>query len=211
VFKLDDGATVADLAAALATGDPAAALEVGSFAGGTGLVSAGESSGADAVLDLTPGGYAMICFVEGPDRLPHLAHGMLRPFEVTEPGASPPDARPTPDDHVELSNYRFEMPDTVAGDALLSVTNAAETEVHEVIVSRVDDDTRAEDVLVALERGEPLPGTAVGGMQALMPGTSERLQLDLEPGRYVVLCAIPSPDGVPHHAKGMVDEITVRG
>jgi hypothetical protein len=33
--------------------------------------------------------------------------------------------------------------------------------------------------------------------------------LDLEPGSYVLICAIPSPDGVPHSDKGMVATLEV--
>jgi hypothetical protein len=52
--------------------------------------------------------------------------------------------------------------------------------------------------------------TPVGGTQAIFPGSSQLLQLDLEPGEYVVVCEVPSPgDGQPHHAKGMVRRVTV--
>jgi hypothetical protein len=33
--------------------------------------------------------------------------------------------------------------------------------------------------------------------------------VSLEPGRYVMVCHIPSPDGVPHLAKGMFKQFTV--
>jgi hypothetical protein len=67
-----------------------------------------------------------------------------------------------------------------------------------------------EDVLDALAAGEPPPTTAVGGVQALLPGGKQALDLDLDPGRYVVLCEIPSPsDRIPHHEKGMFKEVTV--
>ncbi|MPY95956.1 MAG: DUF4440 domain-containing protein [Acidimicrobiia bacterium] len=57
------------------------------------------------------------------------------------------------------------------------------------------------------DRGLPT-ATPVGGMQALLPGASQLLQLALEPGRYAVICAVPSPDGTPHHDRGMVQEVT---
>ena len=83
LFSLYDDASVDDLAAALATGNPAAALQVGTFGGGPGLVSPGEESRADAIVDLTVGTYALLCFVEDANGEPHLANGMLHPFEVT--------------------------------------------------------------------------------------------------------------------------------
>jgi hypothetical protein len=76
-------------------------------------------------------------------------------------------------------------------------------------VARLDDGATVGHVARALERREPLPATPVGGMQGLLPGASQHLQLALDPGRYVVVCEVPSPDGAPHHAKGMIEEITV--
>jgi hypothetical protein len=76
-------------------------------------------------------------------------------------------------------------------------------------MARLDGDVTAEDVGRALERGEPMPAQPVGGMQTILPGAAQRLQLDLAPGRYVVLCAVPSPDGTAHHRKGMIQELTV--
>ena len=104
LFRLNDGATVDDLAEALATGDPAAAMEVGSFAGGTGLVDPGEESQAEAIVELAPGQYALICFVPDAEGTPHLAHGMLRPFEVVEGEQVP--AQPA-DANAEISLVDF--------------------------------------------------------------------------------------------------------
>jgi hypothetical protein len=131
---------------------------------------------------------------------------MLRQFEVTD--ADDPPALPTADVDVELVDYAFDLPDTIAGDALLRMTNAG-TEPHEMTILHVDDGATADDVVAAIEGHTPPPGTAVGGMQALTPGTTQRLQLDLEPGEYVVICHVPSPDGTPHHARGMIRRVSV--
>jgi uncharacterized cupredoxin-like copper-binding protein len=210
LFRLNDDADIGDLAAALATGDPAAALTVGTFEGGTALVEPGATSRADAVVELTEGSYALICFVPGPDGLPHLAHGMLRPFDVVAAGTPAPPTDPPPADvDVELVDYGFELPDTVPADAALEVTNTATAEPHEMIVARLDDGAEADDTLAAVVAGEPAPLTVVGGVQALLPGSSQRLQFDLDAGEYVVMCEIPSPDGTPHVNKGMFRPVTV--
>jgi hypothetical protein len=88
------------------------------------------------------------------------------------------------------------------------MTNAG-TEPHEMTILHVDDGATADDVVAAIEGHTPPPGTAVGGMQALPPGTTQQLQLDLEPGEYVVICHVPSPDGTPHHARGMIRRVSV--
>jgi hypothetical protein len=209
VLRLDEGATVDDLTAALAAGGPPAALEVGTFAGGTALVAPGEDSRADAVVDLAPGDHVLLCFVADAEGTPHVAHGMVRPFAVGEAGADTPPP-PAADLDVELADFRIELPDTVAGEALLAIANAADAEAHEMVVARLDEGATARDVVAALDRREPLPATGVGGMQALPPGAAEHVQLDLEDGEYVVFCAVPSPDGVPHYAKGMIAEVGVR-
>lgn len=213
LLRLDDGATVDDLEAALAAGGPPAALSVGTFEGGTGLVDPGETSRADAVVDLGEGTWVLICFVEGPDGAPHVAHGMLRAFDVDgdgggsgTPGSTDP---PAADAEVALVDYGVDAPDSLPGHALLDVSNSSAAEPHELLVARLEGDATAGDVIDAIEAGDRPPARAVGGLQAILPGASQRLQLDLEPGRYVLLCAVPSPDGVAHHAKGMVREVEV--
>jgi hypothetical protein len=207
LFRLNPGSTVDDLSEALATADPLAALEHGSFAGGTALVTPASTSEADAVVPLAAGEYVLLCFVPGPDGTPHLAHGMLQPFQVqdTDLGTSePPDA----DAAVSLTDYAIDAPDTVASGSVLTVTNDATREHHEMIVARLDAGDTFADVIDAVTAGTPPPITPVGGIQALAPAGTQALQLRAEPGRYVLVCEIPSPDGTPHHAKGMLRELT---
>ncbi len=112
---------------------------------------------------------------------------------------------------VELVDYRFELPETIDGDAMLAITNAASAEAHEMVIASVDDDVHVDDIVRALDAdGSPLPAVGVGGMRAMPSGTTQRLQLDLEPGRYVVLCAVTSRDGTPHYHAGMIEEVSVR-
>jgi uncharacterized cupredoxin-like copper-binding protein len=210
VLRLDGGATLEDLQAALATGDPAAVTEVGSFVGGTGLVSPGEGSRADAVLGLEPGDHVLLCFVSDGAGVPHVAHGMLRPFQVTGADDPPPAPAPEADGEIELDDYAFTVPDRIEGDATLAVTNRSATEAHEMVMARLDEGTTLDDVVAALRAHRPLPARAVGGMQAVPPGTTEHLRLDLDPGRYVLVCAVPSSDGTPHFDAGMIREVTVR-
>lgn len=207
VFRLDDGSTLDDLQAALATGDPAAATEVGTFLGGTGLVSPGEESRADAVLDLDTGRYVLLCFVPDGSGVPHVAHGMLRPFEVT-PSDEPPST-PEADGKIELADYTFEAPNSIDGDATLALTNRSATEPHEMVVARLDPGITLDHVATALRAHRPLPARGLGGMQAIMPGATQHLRLDLDPGRYVLVCAVPSPDGTAHYDAGMIQEVTV--
>jgi hypothetical protein len=68
-----------------------------------------------------------------------------------------------------------------------------------------------QDLIQALQ-GESPPTWAVlaGGPNSPRPqgGVSEAI-VTLQPGRYAALCVIPSPDGTPHVAKGMLKTVTV--
>jgi hypothetical protein len=208
VFRLDDDATVDDLRAELATGEPPAALEVGTFLGGTALVGPGDgASQADAIVDLDAGQHVLLCFVPDPTGTPHVAHGMMRPFEVTD--SSDPAPPPVADSQVALDDFRFDVPLNLDGDDVLEIANAAPTEAHEMVVARLDDDADIDDVVAALDARRPIPATGVGGMQALLPGDTQHLALDLTPGRYALFCAVTSRDGTPHYRAGMASEVTV--
>jgi hypothetical protein len=207
VFRLDRGADLDDLRAALATGDPAAALEVGTFVGGTGLVSPGHESQADAVLDLDSGRHVLLCFVPDAAGVPHVAHGMLGAFDVGPAGGD--HQQPPADNEVDLVDYGFTAPDTLDGDATLAVTNRSSAEAHEMVVARLDEGVTVDDVVDALHAHEPLPAGGVGGMQAMLPDGTQHLQLDLPPGRYVLICAVTSPTGTAHYDAGMIQEVEV--
>jgi hypothetical protein len=50
----------------------------------------------------------------------------------------------------------------------------------------------------------------IGGSLELSSGVAIWLELDLEPGNYIVMCFLPSPgDPIPHAAKGMFKIFTV--
>jgi hypothetical protein len=208
LFRLAPGATMDGLMAALATGDPAAALQHGTFEGGTALVDPGRRSRADAIVDLAAGDWAVICFVPGPDGLPHLAHGMVHPLAVTGAGPDPVPDVPT-DGAVDLVDYAFGVPERLEAGATVTLTNRSTAEPHEMVVAQLDEGAGIDEVLAAIAAGGPPPARSVGGMQAILPGATARLQLGVDPGRYVLLCEVPSPDGVPHRAKGMIQEVTI--
>jgi len=110
---------------------------------------------------------------------------------------------------VELIDYGFDLSEELPGDAILQVTNNATMEPHEMIVARLDEGASDEQVVDAIERSDPVPAVPLGGVQAILPGRSQHLQLDLTPGNYVIWCQVPSPDGTAHAAKGMIRTVTV--
>lgn len=135
-------------------------------------------------------------------------------------------------------DYGFEgVPDSVETGTELTLTNDSEDEVHEMVVLRVDDDeTRPLEELLQLPDEEAEQVTTFAGVSVALPGdqgvTPEGPVVLSEPGRYVMLCFIPTgadPDayrqaiegdatdapqvegGPPHVAEGMVAEFEVSG
>jgi len=44
----------------------------------------------------------------------------------------------------------------------------------------------------------------------MAPGTSNDIELSLEPGTYAMLCFVPdTSDGNPHFIHGMIDQLTI--
>lgn len=106
---------------------------------------------------------------------------------------------------ISAGDYFYTMADTLLSGATTFRLTTNGTELHHVQLVRVPDDKSLEDVMGAMQAGPP-PEWAnfVGGPNAPTPmsGTSS-VTLDLQPGKYIALCVIPSPDGTPHVAKGM--------
>ena len=211
LVKLNDGVTMDDVEAALATGNPGALMEIGTFAGGTGVADPGSESSADALVDLEEGTYVMLCFIEGPDGVPHLALGMVEPFEVG-PADGEVAEMPEPDATVNLVDFGFDQSE-LPSNGVVEVVNASEGQLHEMNLLKLAEGKTGQDV-AAFFGGEvqgPPPFSSVGGMQGLAPGASQLLVLeDLPVGDYMMICLIPDPtDGVPHAEKGMAIPATV--
>lgn len=138
---------------------------------------------------------------------------------------------------VTAVDFDFEdLPDSVEAGTRLVMHNDAESELHELVAFRLDDDeTRSIEEIIALdpEAMEAVlgPPTTVilappGGDQVATPVGDGTLD---EPGRYAIVCFIPTgvdpdeylaaaasgeqPDldgGPPHFVHGMYAEIDVR-
>lgn len=113
---------------------------------------------------------------------------------------------------VTANDYAFVAPDTVpAGLVTFEMTNEGK-EPHHITVARLDDGKTMADVATLMGSHGPPPAwfVTVGGPQATQ-GAPANATLLLTPGNYVYICFIPSPDGVPHIAKGMIRPFTVAG
>jgi len=111
---------------------------------------------------------------------------------------------------IMAQEFTFDAPDTVpAGFTRVGLMNHG-TEPHHAVIVRLDSGHVAGELLDALAKHR-LPGWAVflGGPNASMEGIAETV-VELKPGNHVLICIIPSSDGVLHVAKGMVRNLTVK-
>ena len=212
IFRLEGGRTVEQLLEAMKSHGPLPAWAVA--AGGPNVPAPGSSF--DATLDLTPGNYALVCFIPSPDGSPHVMKGMFRALTVVDKGAKGKGSVPKADVVMRLDDYLFATtPAITAGRRTIRVENAAK-QPHEVEIVRLAPGKTAPDVLAWIEKmGEktdvPLPGVPVGGVTSLAPSGVNYIEADFTPGRYALLCFVPdAKDGKPHFVHGMAKEIEVK-
>lgn len=112
------------------------------------------------------------------------------------------------------TDYRFEGPEIVqAGDTIVRLSNQGH-EAHHVQLVKLDRDRTPKELIEAL--GGPvtqIPDWArqIGGPNAVGSGRDGEAFVHLEPGRYVVLCLIPTKEGTVHAVIGMQKPLEVVG
>ena len=129
------------------------------------------------------------------------------------PEAAAPTPAPAPPVTVTATDFKVDLPDTLpAGVVTLRLVNQGK-ELHQAQVVRLDDGKTLADFQQALKHEGPPPSWVkfVGGPNGIAPGQEATAMTVLAPGNYLVVCLIPSPDGVPHVMKGMIRPFTVSG
>jgi hypothetical protein len=206
LVRLDSGKTAADLEAALKKPGPFPAWAV--LVGGPNAPSPGASF--DATLDVKEGNYMLVCLVDIPEHTPHFAKGMVRPMKVVAASGTPATL-PTPDVTIALTDYAFDVKGNLtAGKHTIKIENMG-PQPHEMELIKYNDGKTMKDLDAWMNdpKGPP-PATAIGGVSATAIGTPSFVNVDLTPGKYVMICFIPdAKDGKPHVAHGMMKEFTV--
>ncbi|HEX6048758.1 MAG TPA: hypothetical protein VFZ21_05810 [Gemmatimonadaceae bacterium] len=206
LVKLEEGRTYADLQAALKAGGPPPQWAVAY--GGVNPPAPGGMTMATQTME--PGNYAVVCFVEGPDKVPHIAKGMMKPLTVT-PVENANMTEPSADVTMTLSDYTFAFSKPLAaGRQMIKVENVA-TQPHEVALVQLEPGKTLEDLGKWVQdfKGPP-PGKPLGGIPAVKPGKNAYFEVDLAPGTYGLICFVPdAKDGKPHHAHGMAQQLTI--
>jgi uncharacterized cupredoxin-like copper-binding protein len=209
IVRLDSAKTFADLQQALRTAGPLPRWAV--VVGGPNAPD--PKTEANATLDMRPGRYALVCFVDVPGGVPHVAKGMIKELTVTPAaGGAVAAAAPSPDVVLTLRDYRFDFSKPLArGRQTIEVRTAANTQPHEVELIRLAPGKTAEQMLAWLGKPEgPPPGQGLGGVAATVPGSTNYFTAELTPGSYLLICFLPdAKDGKPHFMHGMTQTVTV--
>ena len=223
-FRLNDGVTLQDFGSAAERAIKALPekgevvfldiLAKGTLEGGPG--STIPSGTTEAVVNLKPGQYVVVCFVSGSDGIPHAGKGMVKPLSVTAPAAGQQPTAPESKYTISLIDYGFaNTPDLKAGKTTVQVTNNGK-EPHELSIIRLKGITAADLQKImsappgAAQPPGPPPFESAGGMQAIAQGEHAWSTLDLKSGDYVYVCFVPSAkDGTPHAQLGMFKPFTV--
>jgi uncharacterized cupredoxin-like copper-binding protein len=207
LVRLDGGKTLQDVYAALQAGGPPPTWM--HEAGGPNAPDPG--SDANATVLLQPGTYAILCFVDIPDRVPHVMKGMAKQITVTPAVAPAAMTAPTGDVTLTLNDYSFALSQPLtAGTHTLRVVNGA-AQPHEVELIRLAPGKTVDDLMAWMQSMQgPPPASAVGGIAGMEHGMVQSFTASFTPGTYVMICFVPDAgDGKPHFMHGMVHSFTV--
>jgi plastocyanin len=209
--RIADGKQLSDVLGALSGPDPSALFKLVTLSGGPTGVPPGGS--AAVTVNLEPGNYVMLCFVQGPDGIPHLAKGMVAPLQVT--GTASTAALPATDASVTLQDFAFVGLDTLSPGAHSILVSNSGPQPHEVTVVRLAQGVTIDAIRAAFTSATPpagpVPWTPSGGVAGLVPGKTASIALNLTAGNYAFICFVPdAASGKPHAALGMVQAVTVK-
>jgi hypothetical protein len=179
---------------------------------GTGGVGTTAPGGTETVTQrLEPGSYVFLDSgePEGRNVEPHYRQGAVSELEVT--GEVSDASLPETDATVTATEYSFSSSGLKAGKNKFRFRNVG-GQWHHLIVAGITPGSTIDDVkrLIESEKGPPLAKENAVEAAVLDGGNEQLAEVDLEPGRYALLCFIPDrAGGPPHVAKGMISEATI--
>jgi uncharacterized cupredoxin-like copper-binding protein len=141
---------------------------------------------------------------------PSLDTGAAAP---TSSAAAVPTATAASPITVTATDFKLDMPATVPSGAVsLRLVNSGK-EFHQAQIVRLEQGKTVADLEAAMKHEGPPPAWLrfVGGPNGIGPGQEATSMASLAPGTYALVCLIPSPDGVSHLMKGMIQPFEVSG
>jgi uncharacterized cupredoxin-like copper-binding protein len=216
IVRLAKGKTVDDLLADMKEGgEQAAAADLAGDPeqmtyGSPALLYGGQKT--EVVSDtIDAGNYAVLCFLPGPDGMPHVAMGMAAGFTVSGDEVT---STPHSDGTVSLADDGITVPDGF-GSGTYEVTNTG-TAPHTFSIASLQStlDDLFGYISGQFAQNKPIdggPGSLVAGVATLKPGQSAWLVLDLPAGHYGYV-STTSNDADPSdtdYAHGLHGEFTI--
>jgi uncharacterized cupredoxin-like copper-binding protein len=114
---------------------------------------------------------------------------------------------------IQAMDYSFAAPQQVPMGLVSFMIQNNGKEQHHGQIFRLKDGKTFADLTAVMAQGESAVAAvadAAGGPGIVEPGTTGLpTTMTLQPGQHALLCFIPSPDGTPHLAKGMVQGFNV--
>ncbi|TAJ09664.1 MAG: hypothetical protein EPO61_06295 [Nitrospirae bacterium] len=179
-------------------------------AGGVNSVAPGQE--ARAIILLEPGDYVVICGIPDVRGRPHVLHGMMRSLQVTasvQPATQPPDADVT----ITARDFSFSSDTSLrVGTQTVRMRNSGR-QAHEIVFVQLAPGATTQDFVDSFVPGKPdnQAGRHIGGLTGLAPGQEAFFSVDLQPGRYGLICFLSDPvTRAPHFAYGMLLDMDVR-
>lgn len=219
-LRFNEGVTQEQFMQVLMGGDLLALFDVVSSYGGPMTRPGGQST---VIAWLDPGTYAVVCVIPDDQGVPHVAHGMMSMLDVTEEVGTAPD--PVADGVITMVEMTFDgLPAEVpAGQYIWEVTNGG-TQLHEMAIYQMAPGVPAEAIIASMTappaspaaeapaeaEPEQPPFVAGTGAAPMSPGATNYVELDAQPGEYLVACFVPDVEtGMPHAMMGMIGSFMV--
>jgi len=220
LFRLNDGVTPDRFKADLLSGNLGSIFADSVPTGGAAILRPRDDQ---QVWDALQGGtYAVVCFVTGPDGVPHFAKGMLGFFPLKGTVSPAKLAALRPHERVQRQvitahDLTYTMPKVLFRNRIYTFEDTDSQDVHEINLGRLMPGKSVADAKAYFARlalpGDPGPAPfwSEGGHGAILPGGHGWFRVDDDPGRYVAFCLVPDDQtGLPHAAMGMVVGFDVR-
>lgn len=134
-------------------------------------------------------------------------------IEIVAAQEATPAAAAYPEVVITATEYAFDVQPTIDGGWTTLTLDNQGAEEHQAFLLQPTGDATIDDVLAALETPDfgafQEVSTAKGGLPNVDPGQRASVVMNLAPGEYVIVCAVPDENGTPHYVLGMHAQIEV--
>ncbi len=170
------------------------------------------------MTQLKAGHYGVMCFVPAAsDGKPHVAHGMVKVFDVSSAKSNlkPPTDGVT---DITLSDTAITGAPTKSGRQLTAKISNTGTTGHNFSIVKINEGKTLDDVKAYFDAffngptkpaGDP-PGEIVGGVGEVAPGTTAYVVQTLSAGHYGYASTDGNDPSTDDYSKGMKGEFDVK-